>query len=312
MKVLFIDKVDEFLVSGIQDMGFEVVTDFESSYEEVCNKIHDYHGLVIRSRIPIDKELLKCALNLKFVARLGAGMENIDVDAAEEIGIAVLNAPEGNRGAVGEHAIGMLLMLLNNLKRADSEVRNGQWRREPNRGYEIEGKTVGIIGFGQMGSSFAEKLKGFDCEILVYDKYQDVRSDLVRSTDLKGIQQECDIVSLHIPQNPETIGMVDSSFIESFSKPFYLINTARGKVVKTSSLVQGLKSGKILGACLDVLEYESSSFEQMSWSREDPDIDYLLSSDKVILSPHIAGWTHESRRKMASVILEKVAALELL
>lgn len=312
MKVLFIDKVDEFLVSGIRNMGFEVVTDFESSYDEVCNKIQDYHGLVIRSRIPIDKELLERAVNLKFVARLGAGMENIDVDAAEEVGIAVLNAPEGNRGAVGEHAIGMLLMLLNNLKRADSEVRNGQWRREPNRGYEIEGKTVGIIGFGQMGSSFAEKLRGFDCEILVYDKYQDVRSDFVRSTDLEGIQRECDILSLHIPQNTETIGMVDSSFIESFSKPFYLINTARGKVVKTSSLVQGLKSGKILGACLDVLEYESSSFEQMSWSREDPDIDYLLSSDKVILSPHIAGWTHESRRKMASVILEKVTALELL
>ena len=334
MKVLLIDTVDSSLSNGLRQMGFELEEDYTSPKEDIANKLSAYAGMVIRSRFPVDASFMEKGTNLKFIARVGAGMENIDIPFAESRGIHLIKAPEGNRDAVGEHAVGMLLMLFNNLKRADAEVRQGLWRREENRGLEIHGKTVGIIGYGYMGSAFAEKLKGFGCSILAYDKYKKgFGNEFVKEVSLEELQREADIVSLHIPQAPDTLGMVNESYINAFAKPFYLINTARGKSVITADLVKALKSGKILGACLDVLEYEKASFENMfstissaGGGAQRAGVDssseiatslpeafqYLIQSNKVILSPHIAGWSIESNKKMAQVILDKVQALNLL
>lgn len=319
MKILFIDTVDPLLREGLIDIGFEVDEDYQSTREEIMKKLPAYGGIVIRSRFPVDSDFMAKATNLKFIARVGAGMENIDMPFAKSRHIELLNAPEGNRDAVGEHAVGMLLMLFNNLKRADAEVRQGIWRREANRGIEIHGKTVGIIGYGNMGSAFAEKLKGFGCRVWAYDKYKKGFGDeWVREVKLEELQSETDIVSLHIPQTLETIGMVDKTFIDAFARPFYLINTARGKAVHTADLVEGLRSGKVLGACLDVLEYEKASFENMFSAEESdktsgsslpPAFQYLVEAQNVVLSPHIAGWSHESNRKMAEVILKKIKTL---
>jgi D-3-phosphoglycerate dehydrogenase len=324
MKVLIIDTVDPLLSNGLRQLGFEVEEDYTSPKEEITQKISKYSGLVIRSRFPVDAPFLRNATHLKFIGRVGAGMENIDTPFAESMGIHLIKAPEGNRDAVGEQAVGMLLMLFNNLKRADAEVRAGIWKREENRGLEINGKTVGIIGYGYMGSAFAEKLKGFGCTVLAYDKYKNgFGNEAVKEVSLEELQQQADIVSLHIPQAADTLGMFNADFIQSFRKPFYLVNTARGKSVNTEDLVAGLQAGKVLGACLDVLEYEKASFENM-FNRVAPDgasthkmelpdaFQYLIQSDKVILSPHIAGWSHESNKKMAQVILDKVQALNLL
>ncbi len=339
MKVLLIDTVDPSLSNGLRQMGFQLDEDYESPKEDIANKLSAYAGMVIRSRFPVDAAFMEKGTNLKFIARVGAGMENIDIPFAESKGIHLIKAPEGNRDAVGEQAIGMLLMLFNNLKRADAEVRQGLWRREANRGLEIHGKTVGVIGYGYMGSAFAEKLKGFGCTVLAYDKdKKGFGNEWVKEVSLEELQREADIVSLHIPQAPDTLGLVDEAYISAFAKPFYLINTARGKSLKTEALVSALKSGKILGACLDVLEYEKASFENMFsavspaglgsaeissdlspaglGSAERGDLpapfQYLIQSDKVILSPHIAGWSHESNKKMAQVIINKVRALNLL
>lgn len=325
MKVLIADTVDTILTDGLKAIGYQVTEDYESSKNEVMDKLDEYEGLVIRSRFPVDKELIESGTNLKFIARVGAGMENIDIPFAESQGIHLIKAPEGNRDAVGEHAIGMILMLFNNLKRSDAEVRRGLWRREENRGLELQGKTVGIIGYGQMGSAFAEKLHGFGCKILAHDKYIfGFGNGDVKEVSLEDIQREADIVSLHVPQSEETIGMVDENFIQGFEKPFYLINTARGKSVKTQALVGALKNKKVLGACLDVLEYEKASFEDMFLSPAGGDAHrmgvenlpgpfrFLIESENVILSPHIAGWTVESNQKMAQTILDKVKSLNLI
>ncbi len=347
MKVLLIDTVDPTLPNGLRQMGFELHEDYTSPKEKIAAKLSAYTGIVIRSRFPVDAAFMEKGANLKFIARVGAGMENIDIPFAESRRIHLIKAPEGNRDAVGEQAVGMLLMLFNNLKKADAEVRQGIWKREENRGLEIHGKTVGIIGYGHMGSAFAEKLRGFGCTILAYDKYKSgFGNEFVKEVSLEALQREADIVSLHIPQSAETVGMVNENFINSFSKPFYLVNTARGKSVKTEDLVEALKSGKILGACLDVLEYEKASFENLfgkplqdkagdaihpraaatsasggeaqaadnnlGLSNLPAPFQYLIQSNKVILSPHIAGWSHESNRKMALVILDKVQALNLL
>ncbi len=308
--MIFIDTVDPLLQNGLSQLGWEVEEDYSSSKEEIANKLHQYQGLVIRSRFPVDKAFLEKAHHLKFIARVGAGMENIDIPFAESKGIHLIKAPEGNRDAVGEHAIGMLLMLFNNLKRADAEVRNGQWRREANRGFELQGKTVGILGYGYMGSAMAEKLQGFGCTVIAYDKYKSNYAPTgVEEVSLAELQDRTDILSLHIPQSAETAGMVNDDFIHAFAKPFYLINTARGKSVRTTALVKALEAGKVKGACLDVLEYEKASFENM-FSQQLPEaFEYLIKSDKVILSPHVAGWSFESNIKMAEVILEKIKGL---
>lgn len=268
-----------------------------------------YDGIVIRSRFRITKELIDSAPRLRCIGRVGAGMENIDVAYAESKGIACLHAPEGNRDAVAEHAMGMLLSLLNHLKRADNEVRSGIWKRAENRGHEIKDKTVGIIGYGNMGSAFAQRLTGFGCRILAHDKYrQGFGDDKVQEASLEEIWQQADIISLHLPLTEETTYYVNEAFISRCKKNIYLINTARGKCLDTAALVRHLQSGKVKGACLDVLEYESASFENLDASQFPEPMQYLVKNDKVVLSPHIAGWTHESNYKMSRVIAEKIMA----
>ncbi len=322
-KILFLDKNHPLLHENLSKAGFVCEHDYASSKEEVENKIANYSGIVIRSRFKIDKSFIDKATNLKFIARVGAGMENIDVAYAESKGIKCLHAPEGNRDAVGEHAIGMLLSLFNNLNKADREVREGKWLREENRGEELQGKTIGIIGFGNMGSAFAQRLKGFDVKVLVYDKYKKIdlsppeASGLpegngdVEQVDMKKIFEEADVVSIHLPLTDETNYLINDSFINSFKKNIYIINTSRGKCLNTDDLVKNIKIGKVLGACLDVLEYESTSFEGINSSnnQQPTTINYLLSSNKVILSPHIAGWTYQSNEKMARVLAEKILKL---
>ncbi|MBK9283831.1 MAG: hydroxyacid dehydrogenase [Sphingobacteriaceae bacterium] len=309
MRVLFADTNHPILHELLQQAGYTCDLYWDKSVEELKVLLQDYDALVLRSKFPITEELMKSAPRLKCIGRVGAGMENIDLAAAKKLGINCVSAPEGNRDAVGEHALGMLLMLLNHLKKADAEVRKHIWIRAENRGYELGGKTVGIIGYGHMGSSFANKLKGFDCKILAYDKYlKNYRNEFVRESEMQEIFEECDILSLHTPYTEETKYLINADFISQFKKPIYIINTARGKCLKTEDLVKALESGKVLGACLDVLEYESTSFENFDSSQISSAHQYILQSEKVILSPHIAGWTHESNYKMSKIIAERMIA----
>ena len=294
----------------LQQAGFHNEADFISSKEVIEDKIKDYHGIVIRSRFKIDKTFLDKATNLQFIARVGAGLESIDCDYAIARNIALIAAPEGNRNAVAEHALGMILSLFNKLNQADAEIRKGQWNRESNRGHELDGKTVGIIGYGNMGKAFAKKLRGFDVEVICNDILPNVGDANAKQVTLEELQQKADLLSLHIPWTPETDKMVNANFIASFSNPFWLINTSRGKNVVTADLVQALESGKILGAGLDVLEYEKLSFETLFNDKNTPEaFDYLLKSSKVLLSPHIAGWTFESHERLAQVIVDKIKLL---
>lgn len=313
MNILHLDTNHPLLIAQLNALGFKNDEDYTSPKTDIAQKIKDYDGIVIRSRFSIDKDFLDAAKNLKFIGRVGAGLENIDCEYAEQKGIALIAAPEGNRNAVGEHALGMLLSLFNNLNRADREVRNGIWQREANRGVELEGKTVGIIGYGNMGKAFAKKLKGFEVEVLCYDIKEHVGDENAKQVSLKELQEKTDVLSLHTPQTSETIGMLNSQFVNQFKKPFWLINTARGKSVMTEDLVGALKSGKVLGAALDVLEYEKSSFEDMfksdviSSAVEIPKpFKYLTTADNVLLTPHIAGWTVESNEKLAQTIVDKI------
>ena len=306
MKILLLDSNHNYLKEGLEKIGHTCDEDFTASKSDIEKKIHLYQGIVIRSRFSIDKAFIDAAINLKFIGRVGAGLENIDIVYAKEKGIKLISAPEGNRNAVGEHALGMLLSLLNHLNRVDQEVRKGIWLRAKNRGIELEGKTVGIIGYGNMGKSFAKKLKGFDVKVICYDILPNVGDANATQVSLEQLFKEVDVLSLHTPLTPLTQNMVSSAFISKFSKPFYLINTARGKSVVTDDLVKALKNGTILGACLDVLEYEKTSFESLFNSDLPKAMQYLITSDKVILSPHIAGWTHQSNYKLAKTIVNKV------
>lgn len=307
IKILHIDSNHPLLWEQLQELGFTNHQDFISSKQEIEAKIQDYQGIVIRSRFKIDKTFLDKATNLQFITRVGAGLESIDYDYALSKNISLIAAPEGNSNAVGEHALGMLLSLFNNFNKAFSEIKSGQWNRETNRGYELEGKTIGIIGYGTMGKSFAKKLQGFDVEILCYDIMENVGDDYAKQVSLSELQQKADVVSLHTPWNPTTDKMINAKFINSFSKSFWFINTARGNSVVTADLVEGLKSGKVLGAGLDVLEYEKLSFENLFIDSEKPAaFDYLLKADNVLLTPHIAGWTFESHQKLAQVIVDKI------
>ncbi len=315
IKILHIDSNHPLLWKQLEQAGFQNEEDFTSNKDQVEAKIQNYHGIVIRSRFKIDKTFLDKATNLQFIARVGAGLESIDCDYANEKGIHLIAAPEGNRNAVGEHALGMLLSLMNKLNRADKLVREGKWIREGNRGYELEGKTIGIIGYGNMGKSFAKKLRGFDVEVLCYDIQDNVGDEKAQQVTLEELLQKADVLSLHIPWTPETDKMVNTDFITAFAKPFWLINTSRGKNVVTTDLVSALESGKILGAGLDVLEYEKLSFEDLfvssrAQSRDLPTaFQYLLNSEKVLLTPHIAGWTFESHEKLAQTIVDKIKLL---
>src|SRR5690554_4039015 len=307
MKILHLDNNHPLLLKMLEEVGFSNEENYKSSKSEVEEIISNYDGIVIRSRFNIDKQFLDSAKNLKFIARVGAGLESIDTEYAEKLGVKLIAAPEGNRNAVGEHALGMLLSLFNNLNKANSEVKNGLWNRESNRGTELDGKTVGIIGYGNMGKAFAKKLKGFDCEVICFDIKQNVGDENAKQVSLGELQQKADVLSLHTPWTPLTDKMVNSKFINSFSKQFWLINTARGKSVVTADLVSALKSGKILGAGLDVLEYEKLSFETLFDSNNLPNsLKELFAMDNVLLSPHIAGWTVESHIGLARSIAQRI------
>ena len=309
IKILHIDSNHPLLWEQLQKAGFHNEADFTSSKQEVEAKIENYHGIVIRSRFKIDKTFLDKAINLQFIARVGAGLESIDCDYATAKGIHLIAAPEGNANAVGEHAIGMLLSLFNNLNKANNEVKSGQWKREANRGHELEGKTVGIIGYGNMGKSFAKKLRGFDVTVLCHDILPNMGNENATQVSLSELQERVDVISLHTPWTPETDKMINSDFINKFKKPFWFINTARGNSVVTTDLVEGLKSGKILGTGLDVLEYEKLSFETLFEGEKPTAFKYLLNAENVLLTPHIAGWTFESHEKLAQVIVDKICKI---
>lgn len=309
MKVLHLDTNHELLLNQLAQLGFENHEDYTSSKEEIEDKISDYDGIIIRSRIPIDRQFLDKATNLKFIGRVGAGLENIDLAYAREKNIFLANAPEGNRNAVGEHSLGMLLSLMNKMTKAHREVRKGKWDREGNRGMELDGKTIGIIGYGNMGKAFAKKLKGFDVEIICYDIVGGVGDDNARQVGILELQQKSDVISLHVPLNEQSRGMINTEFINAFKNPFWFLNTARGKCVVTKDLVAGLKSGKILGAGLDVLEYEKKSFDFGDFFINKPKpFKYLRKAPNVLLTPHVAGWTIESKEKLAQTIVDKIQA----
>jgi D-3-phosphoglycerate dehydrogenase len=309
IKILHIDSNHPLLWEQLQQAGFQNESDFTSSKQEVEAKIENYHGIVIRSRFKIDKTFLDKATNLQFIARVGAGLESIDCDYATAKGIHLIAAPEGNANAVGEHAIGMLLSLFNNLNKANNEVKSGQWKREANRGHELEGKTIGIIGYGNMGKSFAKKLRGFDVTVLCHDILPNMGDSNANQVSLSELQERANVLSLHTPWTPETDKMINADFINQFKKSFWLINTARGNSVVTADLVEALKSGKILGAGLDVLEYEKLSFETLFEGEKPAAFEYLLQAENVLLTPHIAGWTFESHQKLAQTIVDKIKGI---
>lgn len=313
MKILLLDKNHPLITEQLLARNFILEEDFTSSYDEVCDKIQNYDGVIIRSRIPLDQNFLEKATHLKFIARVGAGMENIDIPVAEKLGIQLINSPEGNRDSVAEHVVGMLLILMNRLFIASNEVKKGIWLREENRGDELLGKTVGLIGYGNMGKATAKRLSGFGCKVIFHDILPDLSDEFATQVSLEELKQKAEVLSLHIPMTNETHYLIDSTFINEMKNEFYFVNTARGKNVETKYLVEAVKSGKVKGACLDVLEYEKASFEKLDTStslstRENEDLQYLLDSEKVIVTPHIAGWTHQSKEKLAQVIVDKIIA----
>lgn len=304
MRILLLDKNHSLITEQLSKKGFILEEDFYSDYNQILEKINLYDGIIIRSRIPLNAHFLESAKNLKFIARVGAGMENIDIQTAKNLGIKLINSPEGNMDAVAEHCLGMLLVLMNRLFISANEIKKGIWKREENRGEEIKDKTFGLIGYGNMGRALAKRLSGFDCRVIFYDIRPNLSDQFATQVSLEELQNEADILSLHIPLTEETHYMIDEKFISKMMKNFYFINTSRGKNLKTTALIEALKSGKIKGACLDVLEYEKSSFENLENDNED--LQFLLNSEKVIITPHIAGWTHESKIKLAQVIVDKI------
>jgi D-3-phosphoglycerate dehydrogenase len=306
-QILIVDDLHPIFIEQVEALGY--ICDYrpQIKLDEVMPVLKDYYGLVIRSKFRVNKTIIDAGQNLKFIARAGAGIDNIDEAYARDKGISLINAPEGNSDAVGEHAIGLLLSLMNNLNRGDAEIRSGLWQREANRGYELNGRTVGIIGYGHMGQSFARKLKGFEVNVIAYDKYKTGFSDAyVREVSMEEIVRHSEVLSFHVPLTSETNGMVDDEYLFHFRKPFFLLNTSRGKVVRTQAVLNAIKQGKILGAGLDVLEVEKyPALAEQAWFEE------LKQSVKVILSPHVAGWTFESYRKISEVMAEKVKNLDI-
>lgn len=306
-KILFINPAHPFLKEGLLSLGYICEEAFEASKGEIEQNVKDYFGVIIRSRFQLDEIFFQKAKKLKFVARTGVGVEHIDLVAAKKYGVQVFTSPEGSRDAVGEHTIGLLLMLMNNLSRADREVRAGKWVREGNRGIEIKGKTVGIIGYGNMGQAFARRLQGFDSKVIAYDKFKSNYEDqYAKEVDLDTIFAESDIVSFHIPYLKENHHLVNKVYLQQFHKNIYLVNTARGLILNTEDLVQQLKEGKVLGAALDVIEYEETSFAHLSLENLPEPFQYLRQAPNVILNPHIAGWSHEAKKGHAKVLVEKI------
>lgn len=307
MTILHLDNNHPLLINQLNELGFSNDEDYTSSKIAIEQKIASYDGIVIRSRFKIDQQFIDAATKLKFIARVGAGLESIDCEYAEQKGIQLIAAPEGNKNAVGEHALGMLLSLFNKLNKSDREVRQGKWLREANRGIELDGKTVGLIGYGNMGKSFAKKLRGFDVEVICYDIQDNVGDENCKQVSLQELHEKSDVLSLHTPFNTLSHNMINEEFISKFSKPFWLLNTARGTAVVTRDLTTALQNRKILGAGLDVLEYEKGSFENLFENNTLPEaFEYLIHSENVLLSPHVAGWTVESKIKLAQTIVSKV------
>ena len=308
MKILHLDTTHPFLEKELKKIGFDNHFDFDSSKSDL--NLNDYLGIIIRSRISIDKDFIDKCKNLKFIARIGSGTENIDVDYAKQKGIQIISTPEGNSNAVGEHALGMLLSLLNNINSSNNEVQKGIWNRESNRGIELKDKTVGLIGYGNTGKSFAKKLKGLDVNTIFYDIKKIKKDNYANPVSLNYLKDKSDIISLHTSITKESIDLIDKNFIESCTKPFWLINTSRGNCVIVDDLVKGLKSEKVLGVGLDVIAFEKKSFEKLSINKNDQtSLNYLNNSSNVILTPHIAGWTHESKIRLVKVALEKIKNL---
>ena len=306
-RVLFIDSNHPILAQKLENFGFICDHQYYIDYQEISKIINNYVGIVIRSRIKLDKEILTKATKLKFIGRVGAGLESIDTDFAESINIECLNSPEGSRDAVGEQAMGLLLSVLTNINKSNNEIKEGKWLREENRGTEIKGKTVGIIGYGNMGSAFAKKLSGFEANVISYDKYKTNYSDgYTKEVDLEEIFNLSDIISIHVPLTNETKHMVNYKFFKKFKKNIFFINTSRGPVVETESLLNAIEIGKVKGAGLDVIEYEESSFDKMDLNNMPSTFYYLINNQKVVLTPHTAGWTHESKIKLAEVLANKI------
>lgn len=304
-KILIVDDLHPLFKSRAEQLGYEVDELPKITRAETLAVISGYDGIAVRTKFKIDKELMEAAPGLKFVARAGAGLDNIDEAYAKDRGIQLINAPEGNRDAVGEHAIGMLLSLINNHRKADIEIRNGIWNREGNRGWELKGKTVGIIGYGFMGSSLARKLSGFEVKVIAYDKYKTGFSDAyAQECSMEEIVKHSDVLSLHIPLTAETRQLVDEEYLYHFKKNIFFINTARGEIVNTKAVLAALKSGKIMGAGLDVLEAEKfPNLAEQDWYNE------LKEVPNVVLTPHVGGWTFESYRKISEVLADKLEHL---
>ena len=311
LKILITDHVHSYLIDKLGDFGYEVNYLPNISWDEAYQIIGDYQGIVINTKMKMNKQMLDKTNGLKFIARLGSGLDIIDLEYCKAKKVVVINSPEGNRNAVAEHILGMLLMLLNKLKSADSNVRQGKWDREFHRGFELEGKTIGIIGYGNTGAQFARIISGMDVEIIVFDKYKagfSKKDTYVKEVSLNDITSRADIISLHVPLSAETHYMVDAKLLSECRKNCILINSSRGNVVHLSSLVNALENGAISGACLDVLENEKppsfTGAEQLLYER-------LYQLKNVVLSPHVAGWTYESKFKIAKILADKISAMKI-
>ncbi|MEQ9300589.1 MAG: NAD(P)-dependent oxidoreductase [Cyclobacteriaceae bacterium] len=303
-KVLIIDDVHTSLCDGLVDLGYQVDYLPTIKATEVLDIISGYKGLILRSKLAVDEKFLLRADSLAFIGRGGAGLDQLDMEAISGRNITVVNAPEGNRDALGEHMTGMLLSLLHNIPKANNEIRAQKWDREGNRGIELGSLTVGLIGYGMMGSAFASKLAGFGCQVLAYDKYKsDFGSGHVQEVGLEHLFEQADVLSLHVPLTDETNGWIDGAFIDKFRKPIYLLNSARGKVAVLSDLADRLEKGKVIGACLDVLENEK--FAKFT-AEERHTFERLSQLDNVIFTPHVAGWTVESYKRISTVLLDKI------
>ncbi len=307
MQVLLIDDIHPILIEMLKSENISIAYHPEYNREDIIKNIYLYDGIIVRSKIKIDKQIIDLGSKLKFIARSGAGMDSIDVEYAQQKNIICINSPEGNRDAVGEHTLGLLLALFDKITLSDKEVRQGLWLREENRGLEVKGKTIGIIGYGNMGKEFAKRLSGFECKVLAYDKYKKDYSDqYAKQSTLEELKKECDVLSLHVPLTEETKYMVDKAFINSFLKPFFLLNTSRGKVVKLSDLTFALENNKVLGAGLDVLEYENFSNEMSFDNKAKEELSKLFAMENTVLTPHVAGWTKESYYKLSYFLAKNI------
>ncbi len=306
-QILIVDDLHPVFKQEAEVLGYAVTDEPLFTREQTLAAIKDYEGLAVRTKFQVDREMMDAAPNLKFIARAGAGMDNVDEAYAKEKGIICINAPEGNADAVAEHSIAMLLSLMNNLRQADQQVRQGIWDREANRAWELKGRTFGIIGYGYMGQALAQKLQGFGLDVIAYDKYKTGFSDAyAREVSMEEIVKFSDVLSLHIPLTRETRQLVNDEYLFHFRKPIFFLNTSRGEIVQTEAILKAIEQGKILGAGLDVLEVEKfPALSEQSWYPS------LIENNKLLLSPHVAGWTFESYRKISEVLAAKLKNLEI-